>query len=562
MTTAPETETMIANRLVDGLRRLPAGDKGLLKGFAVMAVLALGLGLVYGAATSFARAGFVELEPATAYQMLTLHGVTIFFYWLYFVQAVLVLILATVYTDGSHRVAWSPLAWLGLGLMVAGFVLSELMPALGAIMLYDAQPGLVQEETTKAGLFYMGYILLNVGLLLVAVSGIATALKPKFEGKIETWSSISFAAVAWAGLLMVSAVAAVNAFLPAMLWAFGLGPEPAAYTMGWHVLFHNSHYLPLMAAVVVWYVLVEVVTGVKSIFGERFSKIVFALYLIFVPPTSLYHMFLEPNLAEAVRVGGSLLSLFISVPTVLVFLIIVASLESHARAQGGRGLFGWIRMLPWANPAMAAIGMAVVNLALGGVFSFVLIQERLALLLSDTFFVPGYFHFLTLGTVTLTFVAALMYVVPGLTGRQLWRPKVLTKLPYVMTFGLLIFGAAGLAAGYMGVPRRVFDVSYGGDAPAVWGTLMTVVGIGAVFMAAALAVYVYGLVRTLFGRVREAGAETAGLPAVSWGDAVIGRHSAWVGPLSVVVLVGGMYAFTAVAFEILESLPIVAAGGH
>ncbi len=556
---------MTANKLVEGLRRLPDADRSLLKGFTVMAVLALGLGLVYGVMTAFARAGFIELEPSIAYQMLSLHGVTIFFYWLYFAQSCLVVVLAVVYTDGAQRVEWSPVAWLGLALMVAGFVLSELMPALGAIMLYDANPGLVQEETTKAGLFYLGYILLSAGLFAVAASSIATALKPKFDGAIEAWSSVSFATVAWAGLLMVSALAAINTFLPPMLWVFGLGPVVSRYTMSWHVLFHNVHYLPLMATVIVWYVLMEVLTGVRSIFGQQFSKIVFALYLIFVPPTSLYHMFLEPDVAEAVRVGGSLLSLFISVPTVLVFLIIIASLEAHARAHGGRGLFSWIRMLPWRNPAMAAVGMSVVNLAIGGVFSFVLIQEKLASLLSDTFFVPAYFHFLTLGTVTLTFIAALMYVVPGITGRLLWRPSWLIVLPYVMTFGVLIFGAAGLAAGYAGAPRRVMDIGYGGEAPALWQTLMIFVGIGAVFMAATLAIYVYGLARTLFGGVRLVGAEIMALPAASWGGAAIGRHAAWVGPLSVIVIIVGMYVFTALAFEIMEGMPIVAgeaSGGH
>ena len=553
---------MTANKLVDGLKALPDGDKVLLKGFTVMALLALGLGLVYGTMTAFARAGFVDLDPATAYQMLTLHGVTIFFYWLYFAQAGLVLVLATVYTDGAERVAWSPLAWLGLALMAAGFGLSELMPALGAIWLYNAPPELVGEETTTAGFFYLGYILLGVGMFLVALCGIYTALKPKLDGDVESWSTISFAAVAWAGLLMVSAVAAINAFLPAMLWAFGLGPPVSFYIVGWNILFHNVHYLPLMATVILWYALVEVITGVKSIFGRRFSKIVFASYLIFVPPTSLYHMFLEPNMREAVKVGGSLLSLFISVPTVLVFLIIVASLEVHAKARGGRGLFGWIRMLPWDNPAMAAIGMAVVNTALGGIFAFVLIQEKLAPLLSDTFFVPGYFHFFTLGTVTLTFIAALMYVIPGVTGRQLWRPAVLAKLPYVMTFGLLVFGAAGITAGYLGMPRRVFGVDYEGAAPEIWGPLMTFVGVGAVLMAAALAVYVLGLIITLFGRAGEAGAKTADMPVVSWGGTSLAGQAAWVGPLSVVVLIAGMYAFTAVGFELMQSLPIVSAGGH
>jgi len=62
-----------------------------------------------------------------------------------------------------------------------------------------------------------------------------------------------------------------------------------------------------------------------------------------VPPTSLYHMFLEPNLPESMRVAGSLLSLFVSVPTLIAFLIIVATLEAHARGNGATGVFGWMR---------------------------------------------------------------------------------------------------------------------------------------------------------------------------------------------------------------------------
>lgn len=552
---------MTESKLVASLGNLPDRDKSLLLGFVGMAVLSLALGLIYGALTAFARAGFITFDPAVAYPLLTLHGVTIFFYWLYFAQAGLVLVLCSVYTEGAGRLAWSPLAWLGLGLMVAGFGLSELMPALGAVMLYDGQPDLIGYEMTKGGLFYLGYILLAVGLFVVGASAIATALRPRFEGRIENWSPVSFAGVAWAGLLMVSAMAAVNAFLPAAMWAFGLGPHPADYTMSWHVLFHNMHYLPLMATVVLWYVLTEEITGVKSIFGQRFSKIVFASYLIFVPPTSLYHMFLEPGLSDAVRALGSLLSLFIGVPTVLVFLIIVASLETHARARGARGLFGWVRTLPWRNPAMSAIGMAVVNLALGGALSFVLIQEKLAPLLSDTFFVPAYFHFLTLGTVTLTLIAALMYVIPGLTGHRLWNPALLNKLPFVMTFGLLIFGGAGITAGYLGVPRRLFDVTYEGRAPEIWQTLMIIVGIGAVFMTVALAVYIYGLAVTLFRRVGAPGAAAAGLASVSWDGVSVARHGAWAGPLGVLLLVAAMYALSALGFELMQSLPLIVEGG-
>jgi cytochrome c oxidase subunit I len=299
-------------------------------------------------------------------------------------------------------------------------------------------------------------------------------------------------------------------------------------------------------------VLVRVLTGVKSVFGERFSKIVFALYLVFVPPTSLYHMFLEPGLPGAVRVTGSLLSLFVSVPTLTAFLIIVASLEVHARSQGARGLFGWLGMLPWRHPAMAAAGLAVVNMGFGIAFAFVLIQERLAPLLSDTFFVPGYFHFFTVGTVSLTLLAALAVMMPALSGGRLAWPA-----------GLLVFGGAGVAAGYLGVPRRVVDVSYGGEAPALWQGLMAAVGVGGAVMALALIVFAAGVAAAIVPRRAGTGASEHGdLTVVSWdGVAIRPDATAWTGPVSVLLIVIAMYAFTAIGFDLMQALPIAATGG-
>jgi cytochrome c oxidase subunit 1 len=552
---------MRQSTLVAGLAELPKADRPLLAVCFAAALAALALGVVFGAATAFVRAGFVDFGPLGGYRSMTTHAVSIFFYWLYFAQAGLLLVLAATHTAPRAGIAWRPLAWVGLALMLAGFAASLYAVSAGLPLLYDAPPELGREPSPGLAAFYAGYLALAAGLFCVATAGIATTLRPLASGELAEWPVVSFASAAWAGLLMVSAIAALNAFLPAALWAFGLRAMPAEFSTGWHILFHNLHYLPLMATVLVWYVLAETLTGVKSIFGARFSKIVFAAYLVFVPPTSLYHMFLEPNLAESVRVAGSLLSLFISVPTVTVFLVIVASLEAHARAQGARGLFGWIRMLPWETPAMSAMGFAVVNLALGGALSFVLIQEKLAPLLSDTFFVPGYFHFLTVGTVTLSFLAALIYVLPALTGRAVWRPGVLRWLPHVATIGLVLFGTAGVAAGYLGVPRRALDVGYAGAAPGAWGALMSVVGAGGALMAGALLVYLVVLGRNLWpGPVRRA-IPTAALPEVRWGGAVAADARAWTGPLAVAVLVGLMIAFTVLAFELVKALPLAASGG-
>jgi cytochrome c oxidase subunit 1 len=546
--------------LIDGLKALPATDQRLLKCTFGAALAALLVGVVFGAATALARGGWVDLGPLAGYRSMTTHAVSIFFYWLYFAQAGLLLVFATVFTSHKRGIEWRWGAWLGLALMLAGFAASLYGVSSGLPLLYDAPPELGRDPSAALAATYVGYLLLAAGLFCVAAAGIATTVAPLARGEHDRMPVVSFAACAWAGLLMVSAIAAANAFLPSALWALGLGQAPAGYATGWHILFHNMHYLPLMATVLVWYVLVEALTGVTSIFGARFSKVVFATYLVFVPPTSLYHMFLEPNLAESVRVAGSLLSLFISVPTVTVFLVIIASLEVHARAHGARGLFGWIGMLPWRNPAMSAIGFAVLNLALGGALSFVLIQEKLAVLLSDTFFVPGYFHFLTVGTVTLTFLAALLYVLPALTGRPLWRPQVLRWLPHLTTVGLALFGGAGVAAGYAGVPRRVLEVSYDGAAPAAWTALMAVVGAGGALMTAALLVYLYALLRNLMPVGAAAAAAGAALPELRWSGAVTGAQRAWSGPLAVAVLVGLTVAFTMLAFELLRALPLAGAG--
>jgi len=546
--------------LIDGLKALPGADQRLLKSCFAAALAALLVGVVFGAATALARGGFLDLGPLAGYRSMSAHAVSIFFFWLYFAQAGLLLVFATVFTSHKHGIEWRRAAWLGLAFMLAGFAASLYGVSSGLPLLYDAPPELGREPSAALAATYVGYLLLAAGLACVAAAAIATTAAPLARGEHDRMPVVSFAATAWAGLLGVSAIAAANAFLPSALWALGLRAAPADYATGWHILFHNMHYLPLMATVLVWYVLLEALTGVNSIFGARFSKIVFAAYLVFVPPTSLYHMFLEPNLAESVRVAGSLLSLFISVPTVTVFLLIVASLEVHARAHGARGLFGWIGMLPWRNPAMSAVGFAVVNLALGGALSFVLIQEKLAGLLSDTFFVPGYFHFLTVGTVTLTFLAALLYVLPALTGRALWRPAVLRWLPHLTTAGLALFGGAGVAAGYLGVPRRALDVAYDGAAPGAWAVLMSVVGAGGALMTAALLVYFYALLRNLMPVGVAAPAAGAGLPEVRWGGVATGAQRAWAGPLAVAVLVGLTVGFTVLAFELMRALPVAGAG--
>ncbi len=540
------------------LAALPQADRTLTKGMAAVALLALFIGILAGVATALVRGGVLSVPMADGYRFLTVHGVGIFFYWLFTTQTALLLGLAAC--EHGQGLAWRPLAWVAFGLMLLGLGLSMAGSVSGTPLLYNGSPELVRDNPRDLLLFNTGYSLLGLGLMLLPVSAIVTLLRPRWQGQQDKLSAVGFALFAWAGFLVVTGFAALYTFVPGVLWALGAGPFPLSHGTRWHIVFHNMHYLPLMATVILWYVLVQVLTGVKSVFGERFSKIVFSMYLVFVPPTSLYHMFLEPDLPKVVQVAGSMLSLFVSVPTLTAFLIIVASLEVHARSHGGRGLFGWIRLLPWRHPAMAAMGAAVLSMAFGLVFAFVLIQGQLAPLLSDTFFVPGYFHFFTVGTVSLTLLAALSVVLPAIGGRALCKPGLLCWMPWLALLGLLVFGAAGIAAGYLGVPRRVMDVGYQQQAPALWHSLMLAVAVGGSIMATALLVFAGGIATSLLPARRPgtSGAEMA----VSWGgSAVKVGTQAWVGPVSILVIVAAMYVFSALGFELMQSLPLSASGG-
>jgi cytochrome c oxidase subunit 1 len=218
---------------------------------------------------------------------------------------------------------------------------------------------------------------------------------------------------------------------------------------------------------------------------------------------------------------------------------------------------------------MAAMGVAVLSMAVGLVFAFVLIQAQLAPLLSDTFFVPGYFHFFTLGTVSMTLLAALSVVLPAIGGRPLWRPDLLRWMPWLAFAGLLVFGAAGITAGYLGVPRRVMDVSYQNQAPALWASLMATVAVGGAIMALALTIFAGGIAASLWPPGQKAALPGASsgrfLPnnlTVSWGGTVIPAEAkAWIGPLSILLIVVAMYAFSALGFELMQALPVTAIGG-
>ena len=115
-----------------------------------------------------------------------MHGVSAFFYWLYFAQAALLLGFAAAERgNGGDKVGLARrwLSVLGAIAMVLGFVLGLYASVIGSPPLYDGNVELLADEPMTVLVFSLGYALLGLGLILVPATAIATLLSSLGRGR-------------------------------------------------------------------------------------------------------------------------------------------------------------------------------------------------------------------------------------------------------------------------------------------------------------------------------------------------------------------------------------------
>lgn len=134
-----------------------------------------------------------------------------------------------------------------------------------------------------------------------------------------------------------------------------------------------------------------------------------------------------------------------------------------------KGFWGTALALPWDNPAFAGAGYGMLLFILGGFSGMVNGSYSMDNLIHNTIWVPAHFHVTVAGPVALTFISANYWLVPKLTGRDLFKPKLALLQVRLWFIGMLIFSIALHIAGLMGEPRRTSILDYGGSAiAAAW----------------------------------------------------------------------------------------------
>ena len=494
-------------------------DKRFIGWHIFIAVTALTIGSLFGPLQALEQAGidlypkldflFIHMNamPSAYYQGLTLHGVLNALIWTtFFITGFSTL---AVIRGLKRELAYPLLNRIGFWTMVVGLVTAAI-PLLGdkASVLYTFYPPLQADK-----LFYIGLVLVVVGSWTEGWGFYFTVGKWRKEHPGEKLPFITLAVVINMVMWQIATVGIAAEILGLILpWAFNLsgGIDPQMSRTFFWFTGHPLVYFWLLPAYASWYGMLPKQVGGK-LFSNTLAKLAFWLFLLLSVPLGFHHQFVDPGVPAGWKFIHSMLTLGVFFPSLLTLFTVVASLEYGARKRGGKGLFGWIRALPWGDPSVAAQLLAGILFMFGGISGLANASYNVNLVLHNTTWVPGHFHLTVASAVTLSFVGMSYWLVPHITGKPLWRPKLAVAGAWTYFGGMLIFSNAMHTVGLLGAPRRT-PLGLAPYVPSEWNGHLFRVAVGGAIMWIGLMTFVVVVAVTAFQRKRLPAGEFVDIP--------------------------------------------------
>lgn len=477
-----------------------------------VAVIAFGVAAGMAMMQAISRANLeVPYRSASMYYMsVTAHGVLMALVFTTFFIMGLGYAVAQAET-GTLR--WPRFSWamFWLALAGSGMALATVF-AFKASVLYTFYPPLQAHP-----LFYIGLTLLVVASWGWAANMIATWHAQRRAQGTRPVSLALHATTANAMLWLLATLGVAAEMLFQLIpWSLGLTKtvDPmVARTLFWY-FGHPLVYFWILPAYTIWYTVLPREAGGK-LFSEPLGRMVFALFLIFSTPVGFHHQFQDPGIPAGWKLFHTFNTMVISFPSLVTAFTIVASLEVAGRLRGGKGLFGWIRTLPWGNPVVSSVLLACLLFMIGGFGGAVNAAYALNSVVHNTAWIHGHFHLTVGSAAALTFMGTSYWLVPRMSGREL-ELKLLAKVqPYLWFIGMVLFAVVNHITGLMGMPRRIFTDAYSGAAQAqAWAGLTRLSALGGVVLFASAACFVAVMAGTLLA------GEKRPQPAIEWAESL------------------------------------------
>ena len=497
MTVTDPTEKVERNW--DGDYDLTEAEKKFVARHIWVAIAALFVGSLFGPLQSFQYSGFDlygYLDPIikSYYQGLTIHGVLNALVWTTFF---IVGFTNLTTMKGLNRPLANPrINRIGFWVMTVGVLMTAVPILLNkATVLYTFYPPL---EASWA--FYLGLTLVVVGSWLEGLGFYLTLHAWRRDNPGVRSPFIALGGVINAAMWQIATLGVAVSILTMLLpWSLGIidGTDPElARTYFWFTG-HPLVYFWLLPAYVSWYGMLPKQAGGK-LFSDSLARLAFWMFLIVSVPVGFHHQFVDPGVPQTWKWIHAILTYSVFFPSMSTAFTVIASLEYAGRKRGGTGLVGWIRSLPWSDPSVTAQLLAAILFMFGGIGGLTNASYNLNLVIHNTAWVPGHFHLTVATAVTLSFIGISYWMIPYLTGTQLWRPKVALFQAWTWFVGMIIFSNAMHMLGLLGAPRRTAL----GDAPYVpesWDGHLLRVSIGGAILLVSVLTYVTIVVKTVRG---------------------------------------------------------------
>jgi cytochrome c oxidase subunit I len=430
-------------------------EKRVTGAFLITGLIALLVGALLGPLQAF-NYGDVNLYRylpflKSYYEGLTLHGVLNALVFTTFFNCGVLVYFPARELDVRPSVAW---LWLSYGVMVFGLVLAGIaILSNSATVMYTFYPPLQGSWG-----FYTGLALVVVASLMVAFEVIRLRARWRRDHPGKVTPIVTFMSVAtmlmWALASLGIVVEVVVFLIPwSAGWISGVDPQ-LARTLFWFTG-HPIVYFWLLPAYVSWYAFIPKQVG-GELASDLLTRMAFVMFLVFSTPVGFHHQFTDPGIRGGWKLLQNILTFFVVVPSLLTAFTVTASMELGARKRGGRGVLRWIGKLPWSDASFVAQVLAMISFVFGGAGGIVLASFNLNVLVHNTTFIPGHFH-ITVGTaVTLTFFGMTFWLMPHLTGRKLFSPRLALWSAWTWFVGMMLFAVGMHWQGLLGVPRRAW----------------------------------------------------------------------------------------------------------
>jgi cytochrome c oxidase subunit 1 len=367
-------------------------------------------------------------------------------------------------------------AWAGFWLVIAGTLVAAATTAMGkSSILYTFYPPML-----GSFFYYLGVVLVVVGSWVwVALMSINLRLwrkdNPGQAIPLAMFGNLA-GAYLWAWTSVGAAVEVLVLIVPASVGLTDtINAGLARVLFSWTL--HAIVYFWLMPAYITFYTIVPRAIGGR-LYSDAMARASFVLFLVFSMPIGIHHLFADPQVGAGFKFVHAAMTAMVAVPTLLTVFTILASVEIAARLRGGKGLFGWIRALPWTEPAMLAIAFSFVMLGLGGAGGIINMSYQLNETVHNTQWVTGHFHLIFGGAIVIMYFMLAYDLWPQLTRCRPLRGGWVKAQLWLWFVGMLVLSLPWHWVGLLGMPRRMAYYDYTNPAlePQAWTVVASTLG--------------------------------------------------------------------------------------